>query len=33
MEGLFGRETLVGDIGVGDVGDNGFGEPVEDVGE
>jgi hypothetical protein len=40
MEGLLGRETPIGDIGVADIGDigvgdnkdNGFGESVEDVG-
>ena len=32
MEGLLGREIPAGDIGVGDIENNGFGDPVEDVG-
>ena len=32
MEGLLGREAPIGDIGVGDIEDGGFGEPAEDVG-
>ena len=32
MEGLLGREPPVGDIGVGDNEESGFGEPAEDVG-
>jgi hypothetical protein len=29
MEGLLGRETTIGELGLGDTG---FGEPMEDVG-
>ena len=35
MEGLLGRETPIGDTGVGDIkdcGDSEFGELIEDVG-
>ena len=32
MEGLLGRETPLGDMGVGYIKESGFGEPAEDVG-